>query len=51
MSIKLLFKIAFFAVYFKTSSFKNYINNHLGFSFLMSGLFLIKDTKQAYLYD
>lgn len=45
--LKLLFKMSFFAVYFKTSSFKNYINNHLGFSFLISGLFLIKDTQAS----
>lgn len=48
--LNLPFKISFFlTVYFKTSSFKNYINNHLGFSFLMSGLFPNKYTKQAYL--
>lgn len=50
MYIKLSLKISFVAMYLKAFSFKDYINNHLGFGFLMSQLFLIKDTKQTYLY-
>lgn len=48
--IKLPLKISFVAMYLKAFCFKDYINNHLGFGFLMSQLFLIKDTKQTYLY-
>lgn len=48
--IKLPTKVSSVAMYLKTFSFKDYINNHLGFSFMMSRLFLMKDTKQAYRY-
>lgn len=48
--IKLPTKVSSVVMYLKTFSFKDYISNHLGFSFMMSRLFLIKDTKQAYLY-
>lgn len=47
--IKLPVKVSSIAMYLKTFSFKDFMNNHLGFSFMMSRLFLIKDTKQAYL--